>query len=77
MPSAIGMIFKYDLKDCGKLCHAGTRVMITHYSALWQPSKLRPRRNFLRIQKRRPLSSWLAPEDIENLLVLSGFDVVS
>ncbi len=62
------------LEKLRKLCHDGTRLMITHYGALWRPV-IRVA-EILGIQKQRPLSSWLAPEDIENILGLSGFDVV-
>ncbi len=56
------------------LCNRETRVMITHFSALWGP--LLRMGEWLGLKRKQPLASWLAPEDIENLLELSGFDVV-
>ena len=62
------------LEGLRKVCHAGTRLMITHYSALWQPLIRLTER--LGLKKRQPYASWLAPEDIANLIDLAGFDVV-
>ncbi len=56
------------------LCNASTRLMITHYSALWGPV-LRVG-EWIGLKRKQPVASWLAPEDIENLLEISGFDVV-
>ncbi len=62
------------LQELRHLCHSGTRLMATHYSALWQPLIGLSER--LGLKRKQPLPSWLAPEDIENLLHLSGYDVV-
>lgn len=62
------------LQGIRPLCHAGTRLMITHYSALWQPTIVLMEK--LGLKRKQPLAAWLAPEDIENLLELAGFDVV-
>lgn len=62
------------LQELRGLCHAGTRLMITHYSALWQPTIVLMEK--LGLKRKQPLAAWLAPEDIENLLELAGFDVV-
>lgn len=62
------------LEGLRHLCHAGTRLMVTHYSALWQPLIGLAER--LGLKRKQSLPSWLAPEDIENLLGLSGYDVV-
>lgn len=62
------------LQELRTLCHSGTRLMITHYSALWQPTIVMMEK--LGLKRKQPLAAWLAPEDIENLLRLAGFDVV-
>lgn len=62
------------LEGLRDFCHAGTRMMITHYNALWGPA-LRLG-EILGLKRKQPPASWLAPEDIENLLSLSGYDVV-
>ncbi len=56
------------------LCTDQTRLMITHYSALWGP--VLRLAEMLGLKRKQPVSSWLAPEDIENILELSGYDVV-
>jgi hypothetical protein len=62
------------LESLRRLCHSGTRLMITHYSALWQPAIVLAER--LGFKKKQPIASWLSPEDIENLLRLAGYDLV-
>ncbi|MGE3800902.1 MAG: glycosyltransferase [Candidatus Kapaibacterium sp.] len=62
------------LEQIRTVCHSGTRLMITHYSALWQPLIRLAER--LGMKNRQPYASWLAPEDIANLLHLADFDVV-
>lgn len=62
------------LEGLRSLCNRETRLMITHYSALWGP--VLRFAEVLGLKRKQPVSSWLAPEDIENLLELSGYDVV-
>lgn len=62
------------LQELRHLCNDKTRVMITHASALWQPVINVAEK--LGLKRKQPLPSWLAPEDIENLLELAGYDVV-
>ena len=62
------------LEGIRHLCTAETRLMITHYSALWGPVVRLA--ETLGLKRTQPLASWLAPEDIENILGLAGFDVV-
>lgn len=62
------------LQELRALCHPATRLMITHYSALWQPTIALMEK--MGLKRPQPLAAWLAPEDIENLLHLAGFDVV-
>ena len=52
-----------------------TRIVITYYNYLWEPA-LRIG-NLLRLKLWTPLQNWLAMSDIENLLYLSGFEVVN
>lgn len=62
------------LEELRALCTRETRLMITHYSALWGP--VLRLAEVLGLKRKQPVSSWLAPEDIENLLGLAGYDVV-
>ena len=51
-----------------------TRVLITHYSKLWEP--LLKLGETLRMKRPEQLQSWLTPDDIENLLDLAGFETI-
>ena len=52
-----------------------TRIIITYYNYLWEPA-LRIG-DLLRLKLWTPLQNWLGMSDIENLLYLSGFEVVN
>jgi SAM-dependent methyltransferase len=62
------------LESLHALSHSRTRIFIYSYSQLWQP--------FLRLAEliglkyRQPPEAWLPPEEIENMLSLSDFEVV-
>lgn len=56
------------------LCHARTRVVLNAYSRVWQaPLALA---QALRLADPRPTQSWLTPDDLQNLLTLTGFEVL-
>lgn len=57
-----------------QLCHDRTRLVVTYYNFLWQPLFLLAQA--LRWKTRFPEQNWLGRGDIENLLALTGFDVV-
>lgn len=51
-----------------------SRILITHYNYVWEPLL-----NFLEavgLKMRQPVQNWLPIRDIENLLYLSGFEIV-
>jgi ubiquinone/menaquinone biosynthesis C-methylase UbiE len=52
-----------------------TRIIVTYYNYLWEPA-LRMG-DLLRLKLWTPLQNWLSMSDIENLLYLSGFEVVN
>lgn len=57
-----------------KVCGPSTRLVLTYYNYLWEPVvKLA---EFLRIKQKQPVQNWLTEADIQNLLKLSGFEVV-
>ncbi len=63
------------LQQIHNICHAQTRVILTFHNPAWEPIL-----NFAsRIGQRIPLPplNWLNLEDIENLLDLAGFEIVS
>lgn len=51
-----------------------TRIVIINYNALWQP--LISLANFLKLKIKQPTQNWLSSYDIENLLYLTGYEVV-
>lgn len=55
-------------------CHRHTRIIINWYSRAWQPVLALAER--LGLKYPQPLLNWTTPEDICNLLHLSGFEVV-
>ncbi len=63
------------LRDLHKACSSDTmRLIITYYSNLWRPIiKLA---DVLKIRKRTPEYNWISHEDMDNLLYLSGFELI-
>ncbi|MEN8128259.1 MAG: glycosyltransferase [Planctomycetota bacterium] len=57
-----------------KCAHEDTRIVITYYNYLWE-SVLRLG-SMLNIRRPGAYQNWLPPEDIENLLMLSGWDMI-
>jgi SAM-dependent methyltransferase len=57
-----------------KVCHSDTRIIITYHNFLWQP--LLSLAELVRLKMPQVRLNWLNREDIENLLLLSGFEVV-
>jgi hypothetical protein len=56
-------------------CHSHTRVIITYYSSLWKP--LMRLATLLGLREKPPESNWISPEDIDNFLLLSNFEIVN
>ena len=52
-----------------------TRIVITYYNYLWEP--ILGIGDVLRLKLWTPLQNWLSMSDLENLLYLSGFEVVN
>ena len=57
-----------------KLCHPGTRLIVAYHNALWEPGLRLAERFHLKMPE--PLTNWLRPADIANLLRLAGFEPV-
>jgi SAM-dependent methyltransferase len=57
------------------LCRPDTRVIVAYYNALWEPILTLGSR--LGLRRRVPGQNWLSRDDLTNLLMLAGFDVVS
>lgn len=56
------------------LTDENTRVVVTYYNYLWE--WILKLGSLLRIRRPQPYQNWLPPQDIANLLNLSGFDVI-
>ncbi len=63
------------LKDFRALCRADTRVLVTHYSALWKPASRIA--ELLGLREVTGSVNWITHEDMTNFARLSGFDIVS
>ena len=57
-----------------RVCHAGTRVMVTYYNALWE-GVLRTGQ-VLGMKMPIPPQNWLGMQDLVNLLELNHFEVI-
>ena len=56
-----------------QVCHERTKIIVTYYNHLWEPSlKLG---EFFRLKIKTSNQNWLTKNDIKNLLMLSGFEV--
>jgi hypothetical protein len=55
--------------------HDRTRVIVNSYSRVWRP--IIRLAELLRLKPRKPIRNWVAPNDVRNLLELSGFEVVT
>ena len=56
-------------------CRPDTRVIVSYHNALWEPILTLGSR--LGLRRRVPSQNWLSRDDLNNLLMLAGFDVVS
>ncbi len=57
-----------------KCCHGSTRVLISYYNYLWEP--LLSFGSVFGLRMKQPVQNWLSLEDLENLLEISGYDVI-
>jgi SAM-dependent methyltransferase len=55
--------------------HPRTRVVVNSYSRLWRP--IIRLAEGLRLKPVKPMRNWVTPEDVRNLLELSGFEVLT
>jgi SAM-dependent methyltransferase len=55
--------------------HPRTRVLINTYNRAWRP--LIRLTELVRLKPAKPIRNWVSPLDVQNLLELSGFDVVT
>lgn len=60
-------------KELHKVCHPGTKIIVTYYNYLWEPVLNLSEK--IGLKSATPLQNWLTLSDINNLLYISGFDV--
>lgn len=63
------------LEEVHRLCSASTRLVIIYYSSLWRP--LFRVADALGVRKAPRDQNWVAPSDVENLLTLARFEIVT
>lgn len=63
------------LRGLARVCHAGTRLILTYHNFLWQGALGLAERMGWKMPQ--PDLNWLGMQDVENLLRLSGFSVVA
>lgn len=57
------------------LCHSRTRIVFNCYSRLWQP--LIKFADAIGLRHPQPMVNWVTLEDMENLLALAGFELIT
>jgi hypothetical protein len=62
------------LEHIQAVCEPSTRVLIIYYSILWKP--LTQLATILKLRSKTPEQNWVAPGDVENLLLLAGFEPI-
>ena len=76
LADTIGMLddCQATLASLHRLCHRDTRLVIAYHNYLWEPA-LRLA-EILRLRMPEPMTNWLRPADIANLLSLADFEPV-
>ena len=62
------------LHNVYKLCHPGTKIVISHYNFLWEP--LIKFLEFIGLKQKQPSQNWFTSKDVSNLLGLENFDII-
>jgi SAM-dependent methyltransferase len=57
------------------LCHNRTRIILSFTSYLWEP--VMKFGELIGLKQRQPIQNWLSSTDVQNLLRLSGFEVIT
>ena len=62
------------LEELARVCLASSRIILVYYSTLWKP--LLRLATALRLRRKTPEENWIANEDIWNLLLLAGYELL-
>ena len=57
-----------------EVCINNTRLVVVYYSQVWRP--LLQLATKMGLRSKTPVSNWMAPDDVRNMLFLSGFETV-
>jgi len=63
------------LHNIRNLCHSRTRLVISNFNYLWEPFMLLG--ELLHVKLSQPKQNWLSGADLDNLLQIEGFQVVT
>jgi len=62
------------LNELKHICKPNTRIIFLYYSSLWKP--LLQFFTFLKLRSKLPEENWISPDDMNNLLRLSDYELV-
>jgi ubiquinone/menaquinone biosynthesis C-methylase UbiE len=63
------------LNNIKKFCHPGTRIIISNYNFLWEPFLVFGEK--IHVKLAQPKQNWLSNGDLDNLLQLAGFQIIT
>ncbi len=59
-------------EELKKVCHERTKIIVTYYNHFWEP--ILKFGEWIGLKKKTPVQNWLSRVEVENLLMLAGFD---
>ena len=62
------------LHNIFRLCHRGTKIVISHYNFLWEP--LIKFLEFAGMKQKQPNQNWFTSNDVKSLLELENFNMI-
>jgi ubiquinone/menaquinone biosynthesis C-methylase UbiE len=62
------------LKNIKKICHPGTKLVISTYNYIWEP--VLHLFEMIGLKAKQPLQNWLTISDVKNLLELEDFEMI-
>jgi hypothetical protein len=65
---------QFFMTELFKVLNGNERIIVTYYNSIWKPFISLATK--LRLRKKLPEQNWIAHEDIDNLMLLSGYEVV-
>jgi ubiquinone/menaquinone biosynthesis C-methylase UbiE len=62
------------MAEMKKVCHKRTKIVISTYNSLWEP--ILKTAEFFGLKSKQPIQNWLTINDIKNLLVIEGYEII-